>query len=63
MNRAFKEKAAVILYLKFLLPLLFTFDIMELFSSLGNSEVQNDSTKQLWMFLADIKVHFQKLIF
>lgn len=47
MNRAFKEKAAVILYLKFLLPLLFTFDIMELFSSLGNSEVQNDSTKQL----------------
>lgn len=46
MNRTFKEKDSVIVYLKFLSTFIFTFDIIELFSIPRNSEVQNDATEE-----------------
>lgn len=61
MNRTFKEKDSVIVYLKFLSTFIFTFDIIELFSIPRNSEVQNDATEETWMLFADIKVHLQRI--
>lgn len=46
MNRTFKEKDSVIVYLKFHSTFIFTFDIIELFSIPRNSEVQNDATEE-----------------
>lgn len=63
MKRTFKEKTIVIVYPKFYSTSFFAFDIKELSSGLRYSEVQNDSTKELWMFLTDIEVTFGGLFF
>lgn len=62
MNRTFKEKASAIFCPTFLSTFFFILD-MEFFSSLWNSELQNDLIEQLWMFLAHFKAHFQRLNF
>lgn len=53
----------MIVYPKFHSTSFFAFDIKELSSSRRNSEAQNVSTEDLWMFLTDIEVTFKGLFF
>lgn len=63
MKRTVTEKTAMIVYPKFHSTSFFAFDIKELSSSYRNSEAQNVSTEDLWMFLTDIEVTFKGLFF